>query len=380
MKFPNVYAFVLPFPVLLGLAACGSSGDDPGTGGRSGTGGISGTGGANAASGSSAGTGGRLVAAGGTGSGGVNSSTGGLSGTGGRSGTGGLSGTGAANTASGSSSGIGGGLAAAGGTGSGGVSSGAGGTGDPTRVEIVHADFTARSVGGYSQAMIVGDFGFTPPWNNGLNEGRVTVVDEDSNKFLRMTYPAGQFGPTAGGVQFLVPFGQTYQELYFSYRVRFKAGFDFVKGGKLPGLVGGSSPTGCSPKKDGFSARNMWRTGGALVQYVYWPNQPETCGDDLKYMDGATQKFFPTGQWVTVEHRVKMNTAGTSNGVFQAWVNGVLYFEDNARLWRDTGATYGIDTLYFSSFFGGGDPSWAPAVAQVADFDDLIVADKPITH
>jgi len=318
MKFLNAYAFVLPFPVLFGLAACASSGDDPGTGGT--------------------------------------------------------------NTASGSASGSGGGLAATGGTGSGGVNSGTGGAGDPTRIEIVHADFTARSVGGYSQAMVVGDFGFTPPWNDGLDAGRVTVVDEGSNKFLRMSYPAGQFGPTAGGVQFLVPFGQTYQELYFSYRVRFKAGFDFVQGGKLPGLVGGSIPSGCSPKKDGFSARNMWRTGGAVVQYVYWPNQPKTCGDDLKYMNGATQKLFPTGQWVTVEHRVKMNTAGTPDGVLQAWVDGVLYLEDNARLWRDTGSTFGIDTLYVSSFFGGNNASWAPAVAQIADFDDLIVADKPITH
>jgi hypothetical protein len=221
---------------------------------------------------------------------------------------------------------------------------------------------------------VAADFGAAPAWNNGLDQGRATIVEEASNRFLRVNYPAGQFGPSAGGVQFKVPLGMSYEELYFSYRVRFAANFNFVQGGKLPGLVGGSSPTGCSPKKDGFSARNMWRSGGALVQYVYWPDQPKTCGDDLPYLMQNNAFTFQKGVWHRITHRVKMNSAGTADGILQAWVDGTSVLSDSARLWRGVGSTYGIDSLYFSTFFGGGDSSWAPPSEQSADFDDLVVS------
>lgn len=272
--------------------------------------------------------------------------------------------------------------AASGGASSGGSASGGAGTGggDATRTELFRATFEGQAVGTYEESMVPTDFGAAPPWNNGLDDGRATIVEEAGGKFLRVTYPAGLFGPANAGVQFQIPFSTSHEELYFAYRVRFSTGFDFVKGGKLPGLVGGTSPTGCNPNEDGFSARNMWRTGGAAVQYVYWPEQPNTCGDDLRYDDGPSPKSFTPGVWQTVEHRVRMNTPGVADGVMQAWVDGELALSDEARLWRKEGATFSIDTLYFSTFFGGGDASWAPATAQVADFDDLVVADKPITH
>jgi len=278
-------------------------------------------------------------------------------------------------------SGVGGSSAGgSGGTGSGGTGTGGSTTGDPTRQEIFHASFTAAQVGAYAEADVAADFGSAPPWNDGLNQGRASIVDEAGEKFLRVNYPAGQYGPSKGGVQFIVDLGGSYDELFFSYRVRFAAGFDFVQGGKLPGLVGGTNPSGCSPKKDGFSARNMWRTGGNAVQYVYWPNQPKTCGDNLDYKSSGSNLPFTPGIWHTVEHRIVMNTPGTADGVLQAWFDGELVLDDSARLWRLTGATFGIDSLSFSTFFGGGDASWAPAAAQVADFDDLIVADKAISH
>lgn len=253
-------------------------------------------------------------------------------------------------------------------------------SGDPDRLELLHANFDAASVGPYSQAAVAADFGRAATWNDGLDEGRAAIVEEAGEKFLRVTYPGGQFGPAAGGVQFKVALGGSYDELFFSYRVRFGAGFDFVKGGKLPGLVGGSSPTGCNPKTDGFSARNMWRAGGAAVQYVYYPTQPNSCGDDLSYSTSEGPARFTPGVWQVVEHRLVMNTPGAADGVLEAWVDGVLVLRDTARLWRAVGADFGIDTLYFSTFFGGGDASWAPAAAQIVDFDDLIVADGAISH
>lgn len=265
----------------------------------------------------------------------------------------------------------------------GGSTSGTGGDaelGDPNRAELFRADFQSAGLGVYAEEDVEADFGAAPTWNDGLDEGRATIVAEGTQRFLRVTYPAGQFGPGNGGVQFMVALGGPHEELFFSYRVRFSEGFDFVKGGKLPGLVGGSSPTGCAPKTDGFSARNMWRSGGSAVQYVYYPDQPNNCGDDIAYRtEGAAVAFAP-GTWHTVEHRLVMNTPGESDGLLEAWVDGELVVQRLDMAWRGAGANFGIDRLYFSTFFGGGDSSWAPATAQVIDFDDLVAADGAITH
>lgn len=53
-----------------------------------------------------------------------------------------------------------------------------------------------------------------------------------------------------------------------TYEVAFDAGYDWVKGGKLPGLRGGLNSTGCSGGnaangQDCFSTRVMWRQNGA---------------------------------------------------------------------------------------------------------------------
>ncbi len=52
-----------------------------------------------------------------------------------------------------------------------------------------------------------------------------------------------------------------------TYELAFDSGFDWVKGGKLPGLRGGLNSTGCSGgnQADGlscFSTRLMWRRSG----------------------------------------------------------------------------------------------------------------------
>jgi hypothetical protein len=121
----------------------------------------------------------------------------------------------------------------------------------------MHADFQARVPGGYTQAMVSGDFSGVPSWNDGLDEGRAAIVDENGERFLRVTYTGAVYGPADGGVQFIVPLSGSFDELYLAYRVRFAVGFDFVRGGKLPGLVGGTHPTGCVANDGGFSAHDV---------------------------------------------------------------------------------------------------------------------------
>jgi hypothetical protein len=117
----------------------------------------------------------------------------------------------------------------------------------------------------------------------------------------------------------------------------------------------------------------MWRTGGAVVQYLYYPEKTNDCGDDFAYRVNGQNLTFTPGKWHTVEHRIVMNRAGEHNGVLQTWFDGVLALDNQAFLYRASGATFGIDALYFSTFFGGSDSTWAPPSAQVADFDDFVV-------
>ncbi|KAF8496747.1 hypothetical protein F5888DRAFT_362930 [Russula emetica] len=56
------------------------------------------------------------------------------------------------------------------------------------------------------------------------------------------------------------------------YKVFFLGNFDWVKGGKLPGLYGGHT-TRCSsgnPALDFLSTRLMWRAGGVSELYLYY--------------------------------------------------------------------------------------------------------------
>ena len=60
------------------------------------------------------------------------------------------------------------------------------------------------------------------------------------------------------------------------YDVFFPADFDFVKGGKLPGMVGGSkSCTGCKRyeplRLECFSVRFIWGSEGEGYPYLYVP-------------------------------------------------------------------------------------------------------------
>jgi hypothetical protein len=74
------------------------------------------------------------------------------------------------------------------------------------------------------------------------------------------------------------------KEVVFSYSAFFEDGFEFAKGGKMPGLFGGTSmetAKSCSGgKQDGredcFSARLMWRTDGAGEFYNYYPSGAHT--------------------------------------------------------------------------------------------------------
>ncbi len=214
------------------------------------------------------------------------------------------------------------------------------------------------------------------------NAGLLSGPDALQGRFLRVRYLKDTYGPT-GGLQFLTDFSKLSipprEALSLRYYVRFEPGFDFVKGGKLPGLAGGDHNTGGHKPngRDGWSARMMWRPDGKIVQYVYHPDQAGEYGEDFAWDYGGCPRYFVPGRWYCVETYVRMNRPGKKDGVIRSWLNGEKALEVTDLRFRDRDSLK-IDSLYFSTFFGGADASWAPPREEYADFDDFVLSDRYI--
>ena len=137
-------------------------------------------------------------------------------------------------------------------------------------------------------------------------------VSSPSGPVLRVTYPEGSFSHDTGGAQFYSLWnttdGSKFNSMMVSYEVAFDSGFDWVKGGKLPGLRGGLNSTGCSGgnKADGldcFSSRIMWRKSGAGEGMPGYVSLLEYASDCL-----AVYAYIPTPNNLCSEKSVVCNS------------------------------------------------------------------------
>ena len=197
--------------------------------------------------------------------------------------------------------------------------------------------------------------------------------NNETDKFLRVVYPAGKYGAGGSGTQWQRT-TRPMEAAYVGYYVRFVGDFDFVRGGKLPGLAGGEANTGggAPTGTDGWSARMMWREGGCAVFYLYHPDQPGEFGEDIAW--GVP---FERDRWHFVEHLIVMNEPGENDGVMLGWLDGQLVSDRRDIRFRDV-ADLAIDMLYISTFFGGGSDSWAPDDDEFTEFDQFTVAEVDI--
>ncbi len=216
-------------------------------------------------------------------------------------------------------------------------------------------------------------FGETTAENASISDEYAVSGDHS----LKVTYQDDQ--NEAAASSWVLPEEDTY---YLSYWVMFEEDFDFDgddhSGGKLPGLAseglasGGSNVTG----ENGFTARYMWREDGAAELYLYHMDKPGKFGESFEFVDdnGDPIKFEP-GEWHQLTQRVTVNDQGRSNGEVAVWMDGVQVLDlDELRFVTDGS---GVDRLYFSSFFGGGDDGWLPDDDVSAYFDDIVVSTDP---
>jgi hypothetical protein len=106
-------------------------------------------------------------------------------------------------------------------------------------------DFNGNSNGFYTETLLDADWN-NPEYNQGVEENRVEIItcaEIERVKTLQVLYPGNVYGIRDGGAQWPMSLGDSYNSFYCAYKIKFTSGFDFARGGKIPGLGGGDCNT-----------------------------------------------------------------------------------------------------------------------------------------
>ena len=201
----------------------------------------------------------------------------------------------------------------------------------------------------------------------------VEIVDNcrsQGNQCLRTTYRPNHRGsrPIVGKIP--LASGTHYR---LEYDILFEGDFEFVNGGKLPGFSPETHITGCQDNTPGgWSARLMWYGNqGQAMAYDYNQDRTEPCGEGQL----SGNNVFRANQWQRIALEVKLNDgADDYSGEVRLFVDGQLVSSHNGLRMRtvNTDAS-SIRYFYFSTFYGGSDPSWAPSRTNYIQFDNFRV-------
>jgi hypothetical protein len=91
----------------------------------------------------------------------------------------------------------------------------------------------------------------------------------------------------------------------------------------------------------------------------------------LGLLRGITPVFATSGagHWYCVEAHVKLNSPGSSDGVFEFWVDGNLEARNGNLNWVGTWTAYGINMVMVENYWNGG-----PTTGQTRYVDELVVS------
>ncbi|KAF7348203.1 Polysaccharide lyase family 14 protein [Mycena sanguinolenta] len=215
-------------------------------------------------------------------------------------------------------------------------------------------------------------------------------------------YPKGSINPTApipGGFGFYLSgppnfssrleSGATHAIL--SYRMMLQSDWEWVKGGKFPGIFGGEGDLSYSctgGRQDErckcFNIRPMWRSKGLGELYTYIPltetNRekliavPPLSKENSDYGFSVGRNAFKfdiaVGKWIALAFRVKLNSIGSNDGELELWVDGKSVIKIDGLTLRCSEQSR-IKGAHFQTFFGGHQDDWASPKDQRAWFADV---------
>jgi hypothetical protein len=160
-------------------------------------------------------------------------------------------------------------------------------------------------------------------------------------------------------------------DLWLRYRFRTSPNWVAVRGGKLPGLASG-------PDNTNWSLRLMWRPKttdpGDTGRLVVYPARGTDRVGDINLTgdrENATFVIIP-GQWHEVVQHVTVNP-----GHLDMWLDGTNVLSQDRTI-SNNPTQEPVDCLFFSTFYGGNDASWAPPTTTEIDFADFVVSTTPL--
>lgn len=208
--------------------------------------------------------------------------------------------------------------------------------------------------------------------------GQENIQITDLNT-MQVKYPAGSF-QNAGGFKFYSqPYGFPTNTACLTYSILFLNNFQWVKGGKLPGLwIGDIGANGGNHIDNGFSARFMWRSGGDAEVYLYLPNNQKneyhqqiiSNNDYGDYLWRSVFKFQQS-QWNNISLCITLNTPQSYDGVLEAQINNITMNITNL-MWTPN-PTLKINGIMMNTFYGGNDPTWAPKDTMYSYFKNFTI-------
>ncbi|PSC69467.1 methyltransferase type 11 [Micractinium conductrix] len=198
---------------------------------------------------------------------------------------------------------------------------------------------------------------------------------------LLMTYPAFGFASESGMNVRVYPFpdGVIGASATLAYEVYFPPDFDWMLGGKLPGLRQGDECSGGRYADTCFSFRLNWQEEGEAQGYFYapiqrqvpefWrlPNTGQQGTSGIVVGRGAGGMRFRRSAWNAVRIRLELNDPGVPNGLLEFAVNNVTGVSFRQAYFRGSPHQL-IEHIFLQSFYGGHEAKWAPATAQRALF------------
>ncbi len=225
-------------------------------------------------------------------------------------------------------------------------------------------------------------------WNSRADENEVIENAFQCGKSIRVNYPKGGLGPSTTGLQFPIVLRDIpgikekyLKEAYLRYYVKFEKGFDFRKGGKLPGLMGGGDSWtrsgGNQPDgTNGWTLRFMWVDNGKIVVYAYVPKSKNGKWGSQVWGQGIDCNYYAKpDKWICIEQYVNIGTPGKDDGKLKVWIDGVEKININDMRFRNVENNNGkIGGIYFSTFHGGNTDDWRPHNTSYAQFDGFVIA------
>jgi hypothetical protein len=173
---------------------------------------------------------------------------------------------------------------------------------------------------------------------------------------------------------------ETFHEIYWRVYVKHEAGWE-----GNPAKLARATCLAAQDWSQGFIAHVWGGKGDALCidpATGIRDSQRVTTGYNdfphLKWLgsrQGLTPIFSSTesDRWVCVESRVKLNSSGKRDGIFELWVDGKMEAERRDLDWNGEWADYGINAVFLENYWNQGSVK-----RQARWFDNFVISTKPI--